>query len=194
MRDQHKVIKLLLHGLCDPERRQFLEQPLQLADCRSLLHMAVKLNRPLSMAYLTKRNFDSSFLDLIQSESIGKGVALIHCAAQAGNLSYVTQLVKSHGAEHQLTCRDVYGRSPAHYATCCDQLSVLQYMVAEWPECLSLQDNDGLTPRDVMQKGSAVSNWLATLPSAGTSSFVPTPGLHVSITYATITSHLHRSI
>ncbi|XP_043278810.1 acyl-CoA-binding domain-containing protein 6 [Venturia canescens] len=85
------------------------------------------------------------------NDSDENGMMPIHWAADRGQVGTLKRLVEA-GAD--LNAQDLNGQTALHYAASCAHVEVVQYLLSLGAK--SLQDNDGLTPKDVASEGKAL--------------------------------------
>lgn len=68
----------------------------------------------------------------------------IHWAADRGNVEILDCLVK---AGSDINAQDADGQTPLHFAASCGHKDIIKYLLSK--NALVVQDNDGLTPKDV---------------------------------------------
>lgn len=72
------------------------------------------------------------------------GLLPIHWAADRGHVGVMKQLIKK-GTNRNSRDRD--GQTPLHYAASCGHVDVVRYLLSIGTE--SIEDNDGMTPKDI---------------------------------------------
>ncbi|XP_018916518.2 acyl-CoA-binding domain-containing protein 6 [Bemisia tabaci] len=74
------------------------------------------------------------------------GLAMLHWAADRGNLPIVELLVSLLGADINL--KDCDGQTPLHYAVSCDHLDIVKFLLANGAKP-NLRDDTNMTPADL---------------------------------------------
>ncbi|XP_033214223.1 acyl-CoA-binding domain-containing protein 6-like [Belonocnema kinseyi] len=108
------------------------------------------------------RDIDKTFLDWVKDGSEEKvldfltqdstilsqaddcGMLPLHWAADRGHVPTIKCLVEA-GAD--INAKDGEGQTPLHYVSSCGHAEALKYLLSKGAE--SLEDNDGMTPKDV---------------------------------------------
>ncbi|XP_065220577.1 acyl-CoA-binding domain-containing protein 6-like [Planococcus citri] len=83
-----------------------------------------------------------------------EGLALLHWAADRGDLQIVRYLVEVKKAN--LNCLDSEGQTPLHYAAACGYPDVVQCLIDAGADS-KLTDNDNNTPKDVAENDSVAA-------------------------------------
>ncbi|KAL6952094.1 hypothetical protein U1Q18_051914 [Sarracenia purpurea var. burkii] len=90
---------------------------------------------------LKTKNFDPNCQD-------DQGLALLHWAADRGDLDIVRYLVEEKKAN--MDCLDNEGQTALHYAAACGYPTVVEYLINAGANC-KITDNDNNTPKDVAE-------------------------------------------